>query len=302
MAIFKKMKPIQEYEAEGETERIYYEIRQTLRVTGVPQLFCNWAGHGPFLPLVWNALQPNAETRLYEEASDRLRAEAARLIKPMEKPDITAHVRLGESQAFHLRASLELYYYLYPKLLLLTSAVQLALGGERIGSDGAGEDERIERGAPAGMIAMEFAPEEPHDPPLRELFEEMKRASKLPVVTMDFRTLALWPDYLIEARKRLMPIIVGAEYKQAAERLREQSGKEARNLPYPVSIPRERVKAIGQDVEAIAALIERFDRAYARCILNTALLQSDWKDPDALAPSPFPASPRRHVVAAGGAQ
>lgn len=27
MAIFSKTKPIQEYEAEGETERIYYEIR-----------------------------------------------------------------------------------------------------------------------------------------------------------------------------------------------------------------------------------------------------------------------------------
>lgn len=85
MAIFSKTKPIQEYEAEGETERIYYEIRQTLRSTGVPDPFCSWAGHGKFLPLAWSALQPNAETRAFEEASDRLRAEAARLLKPMEK-------------------------------------------------------------------------------------------------------------------------------------------------------------------------------------------------------------------------
>jgi len=116
MAIFNKTKPVPEHEAEGETERIYYEIRQTLRATGVPQLFCSWAGHGRFLPLVWSVLQPNAETRAFEEASDRLRAETARWIKPIEKPNPSAHVRLGESQAYHIRASLDLYYYLYPLL------------------------------------------------------------------------------------------------------------------------------------------------------------------------------------------
>lgn len=36
MTIFTKTKPIPEQEAAGEIERIYYEIRQTLRVTGVP--------------------------------------------------------------------------------------------------------------------------------------------------------------------------------------------------------------------------------------------------------------------------
>lgn len=300
MAIFNKTKPIPEQESAGETERIYHEIRQTLRSTGVPQLFCSWAGYGKFLPLVWSALRPNAETRLYEEASDRLRAEGARLIKPMEKPDVSPRVRLGESQTYHLRASLDLYHYLYPKLLVLTSAVQRALAGERIGKEENRELERIERGAPAGMIAMELAPEEPQDPRLRALFEEIKKTSKLPSVVMEIRTLALWPDYLFEARKRLMPIIVGPEYKQAEERLKQTARKEAGNLPYPVSIPREKVKGIVPDVEEITALTSDFERAYARCILNIALLQCDWRDPDALASSPFPAPSRRQVVAAGG--
>jgi hypothetical protein len=291
MAIFNKTKPTQEYEAEGETERIYYEIRQTLRSTGVPHLFCSWAGHGKFLPLAWSALQPNAETRAFEDASDRLRAEAARLLKPVEKPNVSRHVRLGESQTYHIRASLDLYHYLYPKLLLLTSAVRLSLDGERIGKGETGEIERIERGAPAGMIAMELAPEEPHDPRLQELFEEMKKTSMLPAVLMDIRTLALWPDYLIEARKRLMPIVVGSEYKRAAEHLSEAARKEAQNLPYLVSIPRERAKAVVPDIEQVAALTTHFERAYARCILNMVLLECDWKDPDLLALSPFPSPP-----------
>lgn len=300
MAIFNKTKPVQEYEAEGETERIYHEIRQTLRVTGVPQLFCDWAGRGKFLPFIWSALQPNAETRAFEEASDRLRAEAARLLKPMEKPNVSGYVRLGESQTYHIRASLDLYHYLYPKLLLLTSAVRLALGGERLGKGETGEIERIERGAPVGMIAMELAPEEPHDPRLRELFEEMKKNAAPPGVIMEIRTLALWPDYLIEARKRLMPIVVGPEYKRAAEHLSETARREARGLPYPVSLPRGKVKAVVQDVEETVALTSRFEPAYVRGLLNIALLESDWKDPDSLALSPFPAAPRPQVAAAGG--
>jgi hypothetical protein len=300
MAIFNKTKPIPEHEAVGETERIYYEIRQTLRVTGVPELFCSWAGHGQFLPWVWSVLQPNAETQVFEEAADRLRAEAARLIKPMEKPDVVSHVRLGESQTYHIRASLDLYHYLYPKLLLLASAVQLALRGERVGTERIRPVERIERGAPARMIAMEWMPEEPHDPRLRDLFEEMKKSSKLPVLTLGIRTLALWPDYLIEARKRLMPILVAPDYKRAEERLSGTARKEARNFPYPVSIPQEKVKAVVPDVEEIAALTSHFQRAYIRCLFNVALLECDWKEADALAVSPYPAPSLRRVVAAGG--
>jgi len=189
---------------------------------------------------------------------------------------------------------------LYPKMLLLTSAAQLALGGERIGKEETRPIERIERGAPAGMIAMELAPEEPQDPRLRELFEEMKRTSKLRGVIMDLRNLALWPDYLIEARKRLKPIVIGPEYKQAVERLIDTARKEARHLPYPLALPREKVKAVVQDVEEIVALTSRFVQAYARCLLNMALLECDWKDPDLLASSPFPAPSRPIFAAAGG--
>ncbi len=298
MAIFNRVKPIPEHEAEGEIERVYHEIRQTLRVTGTPQMFRHWAAYGTFLPMVWEAFRSNAESRAFEAASDRLRAEAARSVAPLGKPNVPARVRLGESQTYHLCASLDLYYYLYPKLLALTSAVQLALGGERVGKEETGEIARIERGAPAGMIAMELSPEEPQDPRLRALFDEFKKHSNLPAASDDVRTLALWPDYLVEARKRLKPILAGAASPQAAERLRERARSEARALPYPVPLSWEKVKAIGQDVEAIAALTGRFEQACLRCILDIALLERDWRDTEALVSSPFPAPPRRQAAAA----
>lgn len=83
MAVFNKTKPVPEHEAEGEIEQIYYDIRQTLRITGVPQMFCLWAGYRRFLPLVWDALRPTAESRAFEAASDRLRAMAVRVAEPL---------------------------------------------------------------------------------------------------------------------------------------------------------------------------------------------------------------------------
>jgi|GEM_PF-6708524 len=63
-----KPRPVDEYEARGETERVYHAIRQTLRVTGVNLNFRTWAFFERFFPVMWDAIRPNAETRAFEEA------------------------------------------------------------------------------------------------------------------------------------------------------------------------------------------------------------------------------------------
>lgn len=74
-----KSKVIPEHEATDEIERVYHEIRQTLRVTGINLNFRTWAAVDNFLPAQWEALRPNAETRVFEEATDRLRREAVQI-------------------------------------------------------------------------------------------------------------------------------------------------------------------------------------------------------------------------------
>src|SRR5262245_6929871 len=65
-------RPVQEHEAEGDIERIYHEIRQTLRVSGINLDFRLWAGYERFLPVLWNAVAPNAETIAFEKSADQL--------------------------------------------------------------------------------------------------------------------------------------------------------------------------------------------------------------------------------------
>jgi hypothetical protein len=204
----RKPRQLAEYEAKGEIERVYHEIRQVLRVNGVNLNFRTWAGYGGFLPLMWDAIRPNAETRVFEDAADRIRAEAVEKAAALGKLNANTRVTLGESQIYQIKKALDLYHYINPKLLLLTSAVRLALSGQAFGQSAGGDAvELIERGIPAKMYPMEMVSDEPDEELVKQTFEDIKRTLSLPSVNSDYRTLALWPDYLAAAWSELKPIV-----------------------------------------------------------------------------------------------
>src|SRR5690242_9263066 len=197
---------VSEHEAHGEVERVLYEMRQTLRVTGLDVTVRTWAGFERFLVGMWEAMGPNTETRAFESAADEVRAQAVEAAEHLGRPGVWDMVVLGESQRYHVRGALELYHYLNPKMLVFTSAVKLALQDEPVGAlQPLGSAERIERGAPARMMAMEWVPEWPDDARLRNLFKDILETVGPPALPGDFRGLALWPEYLEAAWERLKP-------------------------------------------------------------------------------------------------
>ncbi|HJU06703.1 MAG TPA: halocarboxylic acid dehydrogenase DehI family protein [Nitrospiraceae bacterium] len=286
-----KPSPVAEYEADGEIEQIYHDIRQTLRVSGVNLNLRTWAGYPTFFSRLWTAIRPSAETRAFEDAGDLIRAEASRAAETLGKPDALMLVRLSDSQAYQIRAALALYHYINPKLLVLTSAVKLVLEGEEMGRGGAGDGrlERIARGVPARMYPMEMVEEEPEDEPTRDIFKDIKATLDLPNINSDYRTLALWPSYLSAAWSQLKTKIERNEYRDASTGLRDTARALARELPYPVTLDRRAIEAAGEDVEELMKITMSFERLLPPLIVNIALLQSDWLLPDELAASPFPA-------------
>lgn len=294
-----KPKPVDEYEARGETERVYHQIRQTLRVTGVNLNFRTWAAFEEFFPAMWDAVQPNLETRIFEDAADRIRAEAVHAADALGRVAALAEADLGESQTFQVRAALNLYHYVNPKLLVLTSAVRLALRGESLGQPGSTPPELIQRGAPAGMYPMEMVDDDPESKQVESVFRDIKKTLGLSQINSDYRTLALWPDYLEAAWKGLKPVTQRDEYRQAADALRERSRTLARRLPHPVALTREQVEALGEDADEVIQTTEKFEQLLPGLILNIALLALDWTEPEELARSPFPA-PAAQI--AGGAR
>ncbi len=298
---FGKQKQVTEYDADGECERVYHEIKQSLRVTGINLNFRTWAGYEKFFPAMWDAMRPLAETRAFETAADSVRAEAVRAADKLPRLENQARAALGESQAYQLRAALDLYHYINPKLLVFTSAVKLALDGaqpER-GGKASADVELVERGVPARMYPMEMVSSEPEEERIKELFEDIKQTLSLSSINSDYRTLALWPDYLGAGWEKLKPIVQGDEYKRTSDNLRETARKLAHTLPFPVPLSRERVEELGEDAGEIAKTTEKFERLLPSLIINIALFSLDWKTPETLVQSPFPATPRRMAVQGG---
>ncbi|RJP14837.1 MAG: hypothetical protein C4520_21070 [Candidatus Abyssobacteria bacterium SURF_5] len=288
-----RKKQIDEYEAEGEVERIYHEIRQTFRVSGINLIFRTWARYDKFFLVLWNSIRPNAGTRLFEDAADSVRAQAVLRAGRLDRLRVPANVSLGESQAYQLKAALDLYHYINPKLLVMASAVRLSLTGGRVREtiEGAKFLEMIERGVPEKMYPMEMISEDPKEERINELFADIRQVLNLPSINSDYRTLALWPDYLIEAWKRLRPMIGRQDYVEAAEEVRQVARDSAGRLPYPV-ISREQLEELGEDAGEITQITEKFEDILAPLIINIALFQLDWHDRRQLVLSPFPAAAR----------
>lgn len=284
-------KPIAEHEAKDDIERVYHEIRQTMRVSGVNLNFRTWASWENFLPLMWDAMRPNAETVAFERAGDDVRKQALEYAAPLGTVNALAGAQLGESQRLQVWAALRLYHYINPKLLILTSAVKLGLDGEAVGGAG-GESARIVLGPPENMYAMEMVDEEPDNEVTKEVFDDITSTLSLPSVNSDYRTLALWPHYLRQAWSALKPIIEMPEFNAAADRIRECARALAQKLPLAVNLSPALVKETGDDLAQIQKMTSNFEHILPPLILNIALLIRELESDESVLLSPFPAEVR----------
>ncbi|GAA5505782.1 (R)-2-haloacid dehalogenase [Novipirellula caenicola] len=284
--------PVAEYAATGEIERVYHEVRQTLRVRGINLIFRTWAGHKGLLPILWDTVRPNAETMMFEQSSDQIRAAAVELAKPLGDLGAKQQTSLGPSQAFQLHEILKLYHYINPKLLLIASAVRQGLDGElSIKRYSATEPaERIAPGVPAEMAALEMEDENPSDEQLQTLFSDITETLSLRSINSDYRSLALWPNYLDAVWRNLKPKVQSPAYTAAADHLRERSRRLASELPYPVPLSRTRLEGEGIDFDETLRSCETFEQLLPGLILNIAMCLRDWQPDDALLQSPFPAT------------
>lgn len=288
---FGKSSQVAEHEAEGEIEEVYHQIRHTLRVTGVNLVFRKWAGQTGLLPVIWGSVRRNAETLAFEKAADQLRLEASRSAVALGRLGASDEVALGESQAYQVCSALELYHYINPKLLLLVAMVRRGLDADTA-SPPESPVEYIERGIPTGMYAMEMEGPQPDDERLQEIFADIQQTLSLESINSDYRTLALWPDYLGAVWTKLKPVVQRPEYDDAASLLREMARTSAAALPFPVTIGRPRIEDAGADFGEAVESAESFERLLPGLILNVALCLQDWHSSDDLALSPFPASTR----------
>jgi hypothetical protein len=230
---------------------------------------------------------PVVQTRAFEDAADAVRAQAVRAAERLERLGVWDAVALGESQRFHVRGVLQLYHYVEPKVLVLASAVRMALAGDEVGrGQPPASVERLEQGEPAGMMPMEWVSERPDDPRLRSLFKDILQRLGPPSLPGEYRALALWPEYLEAAWRRLKPLMETGEYRSACEALLATSRRQARELPYRVVLTRDQVDALEERTGVIVRVTEQMEERLPSLVMNVALMVLDTPEVEQLVPFP----------------
>ncbi|WP_141333616.1 hypothetical protein, partial [Myxococcus sp. AB025B] len=98
-----RVKQVSEQEARGDVERVYHELRRTMRVTGVDVSLRTWAAWPRFFVAMWEAMGPNEETRAFEESALELWQQTLDTTVAWDELGAWEAAKLGSSQRFHVR-------------------------------------------------------------------------------------------------------------------------------------------------------------------------------------------------------
>ncbi len=283
-----------------EAQRLLLEdIRAALRSPVVPLLARRLvAGYQAYLQRVWRDLKPNLLSRAFERRADELRAAAVRAVAatgavaPGSYRDALHRLGLSTTVVDDITRTVAVVHYVDPKLLLLATALDLALGNEPVG--GAADLTPEEREAlPAGPppAAAELAVLGDAEAPGRVLriWNDVVATLELPGVTDDLRAIGRWPDFLELVWGAAKPLVG----RPAVAEIGAMAEDGARRLPFRITVGPAAVAELGYTM-AQAAELSRLTREFRRrlpALVFTAALARLGLDPEGQAhaeASPFP--------------
>src|SRR6266705_1178167 len=219
-----KMKMVREREAEGRTREIFDELRAALGTPFVPILYQAFAAYPEFLDKHWRVFSPIFKTEQFFRLGDRLRGEAyTRMHNYFQIGDLCEpldEMSFSEGAKHQLGDVIDLFNYLNPLLLVVVSAQSLAF---EQGSGDAVTTEQHRAEHPHFLERPMLIEENTAPPPVKKIFEEMKRVLNVPVVNTDYRAFARWPDFLRGYWNALRPIVQALSYREQQRALCESS-------------------------------------------------------------------------------
>ncbi|HEY2933973.1 MAG TPA: halocarboxylic acid dehydrogenase DehI family protein [Acidobacteriota bacterium] len=285
-------KEVSEREATGEIAEIFRDIRRTLRVPLVNLLYRVWASEKGLLPLLWNVSRPNLQTIDFEGKADGLRSEAIEnLAYDVSVPDQAsrlAGLKLGAPDIARLRSELNVFHYVNFKLLLHCAMLKRALGF--LGCRGTGQPLGfIEPGIPAeAPHQIELVDEQPSDPELKALFEDIRQKLKLNRINTDYRALGKWPQYLRMAWNDLRSYHDSPYFELHQKKLRSYASDFVSGLPYTVKISSQAARRAGVNRGELEKRVDPFFNLLPGLILNIAFMKIALDGVEQAKKSPFP--------------
>ncbi|MDP9455462.1 MAG: hypothetical protein CYG60_19215 [Actinobacteria bacterium] len=289
LSLIPRLGEVMPEEAGKEVGSVYERTRTHLRVPVVNFLFRSLANYPPYLSLAWDRVEPHLLAPRFEGAADALRSQS--LVEPVS--DSTDWASLGDLS--QIRAFTDTIHYVLPKLLLVSSAFDEGLGGEKGAADGPEEAAGVRPGLAEGTTSVApVGPDEASQAP-EEIFEEIRERHGHPDVASYYRGIARWPEFLKVAWERMNPLVGTPAYQERKHDLLEAARHHALGLPLP---SRSEVVERGVDEQRIGELrailaVFRF-RLNPDTLLDVSLIKALLDGPEAARSSRFSFAARRH--------
>lgn len=269
-----RLPQVTEAQAEGRTREIYEEVKQALGLPHVNVMCQVYGGFPQFLNLHWETFKPVVETRRFFELAERLRADAyTRMHNYFAIPNLGEalnELHFSEGASKELTDVIDLFQYSNPLLLLLATAQMQSFEGA-IGDSSAAREQAAHPvfGLRPILIHEETAPAH-----VKKIYEEIKRTFSMPVVSMDCRAMARWPDFLRAYSDALKNVVDSPLYHQCQNGIRETAWALTRELPGPIELSVSTLEETGvdeSDISSIVRISDMFVHGLSSLTLNISM-------------------------------
>jgi hypothetical protein len=269
-----------------ETEELFHDIQQTLRLSGIPPYFRELSTLDNFLDEAWKTMRPNFESATFEDFADEIRLKAVSEVQNKLKVKFP-NPSIGESQMFHIESHLALFSYMNPKLLLVNACFKEILKNKKLFGSGINFD-AIPRGVPQHMIAMEWVNEENCDKEVKKRLGKIQQVLKVNRLPVEFLTLAQWPDYFNAITDELLFHYQGEAFQNIEATLLKESDHLIHELPLMRYFDVDSLMSNAQTIQKILKFLTYWKYLLPTQNVFTTILQVALHDEKKLSSPPYP--------------
>ena len=258
---------------------LYDEIERTLHIPWTDDFVKALAAYPAYLHLAWRHVAPSARTQQFVEDARTLRELAdnytTRAYTPSFDPPLLDELGLGPGDRADLRDAVLSFEYGLPRVLLLATALRRAIDGEALpdvtSSEPAQYTEEEQRLAlvPNTQVTPEIAPTE-----LMQIYDDIMRATGIPLVHTFYQTLANWLPALDLVWQDTRPLLATPDYAEAKTSLEAFAWMATNRFTEPVTTTPEVVLKNGlleQDLPNLHETLHVFADLLPSLLLNIAV-------------------------------
>ncbi len=258
-----------------DADRSAAAIASALRTPLVPSLLRDLEVAPTLLAYLWEQLATSVDTAEFLGSALYMADMALDAVEEVYEPQFSQQALieggLATTDLEELVAVLDVFHWLHPQLLLLTSAIAEGFQRGRVGGQGRVEERAwSERDGAHLDTVVELAP--PETAPLPEV-AEMLGLSDAPDL---YRAVARWPRYLAPAWEELQHLSAYPDFRRRGRALYYYARAGARFLAEPLDLTSDALNAAGvapDEVEAARAIVDGTLPALATMMMHTCAMR-----------------------------